>query len=75
MRGLGFATGLNVGPDLTHLASRSHLGAGTVELDPQTLAAWIADPQRIKPGTRMPSYDHLDPASLQALADFLAQLR
>ncbi len=75
LRGLDLPGGLNVAPDLTHLASRSHLAAGTMPINPETLAAWIADPQQIKPGTRMPSYRHLDEASLQALAAFLAQLK
>src|SRR4051812_34754610 len=43
-------------PDLTHVASRAHLAAGRIENSPQTLAAWIADPQRIKPGVNMPDH-------------------
>lgn len=43
-----------VGPDLTHLATRKSLAAVTIPNDPAKLAAWIRDPQRIKPGNRMP---------------------
>ena len=43
-----------VGPDLTHLASRSTLAAGEIPNDPAELAAWIRTPQAIKPGDRMP---------------------
>jgi cytochrome c oxidase subunit 2 len=45
----------HVGPDLTHVGSRTTLAAGTIPNDPAHLAAWLRDPQRIKPGTRMPT--------------------
>jgi cytochrome c oxidase subunit 2 len=41
-------------PDLTHFGSRQTLAAGTLRNDPADLAAWITDPQKIKPGTNMP---------------------
>ena len=47
-------TGVAVGPDLTHVASRETLGAGIIENTPENLAKWIADPQDIKPGSYMP---------------------
>jgi cytochrome c oxidase subunit 2 len=37
------------------------------------LAAWIADPQRIKPGVNMPSH-MLAPADLAALVAYLGTL-
>jgi cytochrome c oxidase subunit 2 len=43
-----------VGPDLTHVASRSTLAADTIPNNPKSLAAWIRNPQAIKPGDRMP---------------------
>jgi cytochrome c oxidase subunit 2 len=43
-----------IGPDLTHVASRATLAAGTIPDNPAYLEAWIADPQAIKPGNRMP---------------------
>ena len=43
-----------VAPDLTHIATRSTLGAGTLPNTPEHLAAWIRDPQRVKPGNQMP---------------------
>ncbi|MFC3069103.1 cytochrome c oxidase subunit II [Phenylobacterium soli] len=42
------------GPDLSHLALRRTLAAGTLTNDPQGLTAWLADPQAIKPGNEMP---------------------
>jgi cytochrome c oxidase subunit 2 len=72
--GLGLGPEATLGPDLTHVASRLHLGAGTLPFSRASLADWIADPQHAKPGARMPSYA-LDPASMQALVSFLEQLR
>jgi cytochrome c oxidase subunit II len=43
-----------VGPDLTHVASRTTLAAATIPNTPAELAAWISNPQAIKPGVRMP---------------------
>jgi cytochrome c oxidase subunit 2 len=47
------ATGL-VGPNLTHIASRTTLAGLTIPNNPKELAAWIRDPQAIKPGVKMP---------------------
>jgi cytochrome c oxidase subunit 2 len=50
----GTIAGARLGPDLTHLASRGTIGAGTLPNMRGHLAGWIADPQQIKPGVRMP---------------------
>lgn len=63
------------GPDLTHVASRLYLAAGTLRNDPGALAAWIADPHVHKPGVRMPAAVGVDPATLQALSAYLEQLK
>jgi cytochrome c oxidase subunit 2 len=44
----------SVGPDLTHVKSRSTLASGTIPNTPKWLADWIHNPQFLKPGTRMP---------------------
>jgi cytochrome c oxidase subunit II len=62
-----------VGPDLTHLAGRRWLGAGTVPNTRGNLGGWIVDPQRIKPGNRMPPTSLSGP-ELQALLDYLETL-
>jgi cytochrome c oxidase subunit 2 len=62
------------GPDLTHIASRRWIGAGSLPNDPARLAAWILDPQAIKPGTHMPA-TQLDGEDLGALTTYLASLR
>lgn len=63
------------GPDLTHLASRRMLGGGVVRNDAAGLRSWITDLQRLKPGARMPTYAHLDAATLDALVAYLGSLR
>jgi cytochrome c oxidase subunit 2 len=62
------------GPDLTHLASRSTIAAGFLANTPENRAAWIRDPQRFKPGNRMPAHDFPDD-ELDALGAYLATLR
>jgi cytochrome c oxidase subunit 2 len=70
----GTPAGSRVGPDLTHLASRRTLGAGTLPNTRGNLAGWIVDPQRIKPGVRMPP-NELAPNDLQALLAYLERLQ
>jgi cytochrome c oxidase subunit 2 len=67
------ATG-NLGPDLTHIASRRTLGAGILPNNPGNLGGWIADPQHIKPGNLMPD-SPLTGEELQALLAYMATLR
>ncbi len=62
------------GPDLTHLASRRTLAAGAAVRDPAALASWIQNPQRLKPGSQMPTID-LAAADLAAVVEYLETLR
>jgi len=62
------------GPDLTHMASRASLAAGTLSYNRGNLAAWIADPQGIKPGNNMPKVE-LDPTALQSIITYLDGLK
>jgi cytochrome c oxidase subunit 2 len=64
----------DVGPDLTHVASRTSLAALTIPNTKGDLAAWIADPQHVKPGNHMPDLDLKGP-EVQAVVDYLEQLR
>jgi cytochrome c oxidase subunit II len=70
----GTPAGGRTGPDLTHLASRQSIAAGTLPLTRGSLAAWIVDPQTIKPGANMPLVP-LEPDELDPLAGYLAGLR
>jgi cytochrome c oxidase subunit 2 len=62
------------GPDLTHLASRRQLAAGTIPNTPDELASWVGDPQAVKPGNRMPA-EKLSGPDLQALVSYLESLK
>lgn len=73
VRGAGEPSRL--GPDLTHVGSRLHLGAGSLSNSPAALAHWIAHVQQIKPGARMPSFDRLDAQTLADLSDWLGSLK
>ncbi len=64
----------HVGPDLTHLASRSTLAADTIPNTRGYLGGWILDPQHVKPGNRMPGFD-LRGRELGYLLDYLQSLR
>jgi cytochrome c oxidase subunit II len=70
----GTPAGSRVGPDLTHLASRRTLAAGTLPNTRGHLAGWVVDPQQIKPGVRMPP-NAIEPNDLQALLAYLESLR
>jgi cytochrome c oxidase subunit 2 len=70
----GTAAQSRVGPDLTHLASRRRIGAGVLPNARGHLAGWVLDPQRIKPGTRMPP-NALAPDELHALLSYLESLK
>ena len=63
-----------VGPNLTHIASRKTLGAGTLPNTRGNLGGWVVDPQSIKPGVRMPS-NQLESKDLRALLDYLETLK
>jgi cytochrome c oxidase subunit 2 len=63
-----------VGPDLTHLASRETIAAGTLPNTRAALTAWIEDPQHAKPGNRMPALG-LPPEEVEAIVAYLEKLR
>jgi cytochrome c oxidase subunit 2 len=70
----GSEAGASNGPDLTHLMSRGHLAAGARGLSRGDLAAWIADPQGVKPGTPMPRVPLSGP-ELNDLVTYLETLK
>lgn len=63
-----------VGPDLTHVASRRLLAGGSFDNTRGMLAAWVANPDVMKPGTLMPSVP-MPAAELQAVVDYLQTLK
>lgn len=63
-----------VGPDLTHVASRSTLAAGVLPNRTGHLAGWIVDAETLKPGAGMPVNNIASP-DLKALLAFVRSLR
>jgi cytochrome c oxidase subunit II len=69
----GGLAGGRLGPDLTHVASRGAIAANTLTNTKANLTGWIADPQRVKPGAKMPTLD-LAASELNAIRDYLESL-
>ena len=63
-----------VAPDLTHLASRRSIAAGTFPMTRGHLYAWVADPQGAKPGNNMP-YIGLESQELHSVVAYLEALK
>ncbi|HSB28017.1 MAG TPA: cytochrome c oxidase subunit II [Pyrinomonadaceae bacterium] len=70
----GTPAGSNIGPNLTHVASRQTIAAATLENTRDHLAGWVNNSQRIKPGNRMPPMNFSD-NDLQPLLDYLQSLK
>ena len=70
----GTSASSHFGPDLTHLASRRSLAAGTLPMNRGNLYGWIADPQAQKPGSKMPTLG-LKPDELHAVVAYLESLK
>jgi len=63
-----------LGPDLTHLASRPTLGAGTLINNKGNLAGWVTNAPAIKPGVLMPP-NSMTAGQLQDLLAYLESLK
>jgi cytochrome c oxidase subunit 2 len=70
----GTPAGGRLGPNLTHVASRATIAAGSLPNSMGHLAGWIADPHGIKPGVKMPQ-QQLSPDDLQAVLEYLENLK
>jgi cytochrome c oxidase subunit 2 len=70
----GTEAGGQVAPDLTHLASRATIAAGTVPNTPGYLEAWITDAPALKPGTQMPALRQFSGRELRAITAYLRSL-
>lgn len=61
-------------PNLTHFGSRTTLAAGMWPNTPTNVAAWVRDPQGLKPGVKMPDLGLTDEQA-KALAAYLTGLK
>jgi cytochrome c oxidase subunit 2 len=62
------------GPDLTHVAARRSIAAGTLPMNRGNLQGWVVQPQALKPGALMPPMP-LSPADADAVSRYLAGLK
>jgi cytochrome c oxidase subunit II len=70
----GTHAGSRVGPDLTHLASRGTIAAGSVPNQRDRVKGWILDPHKEKPGVRM-TQNVIEEKDLDALVEYLLSLK
>jgi cytochrome c oxidase subunit 2 len=70
----GTSASAGVGPDLTHLATRTSLAALAIPNGASELGTWIEHAQDVKPGNQMPDF-RLPAPQLHALVAYLEQLR
>ncbi|HTX89162.1 MAG TPA: c-type cytochrome, partial [Bacteroidales bacterium] len=64
----------HIGPELSHVASRETLGAGVLTNTPENMTRWMKDPQKVKPGARMPDFK-LNEDELTCLVTYLEGLK
>jgi cytochrome c oxidase subunit II len=70
----GTLAGGAVGPDLTHIASRTSIAAGTLPFDHVNLMQWVRNAQAVKPGAKMPAMEMSD-EDLNAIVAYLETLK
>lgn len=70
----GVTADTRLGPELTHVASRGQIAAGTLANTAEGRRAWIAQVQRVKRGARMPSYERLEGPVLEGIVEWLGAL-
>ena len=64
-----------LGPDLTHFASRTTLASGILSsAEPNALEDWLRDPPALKPGSKMPNLSLID-SEVEALTSYLRSLK
>ena len=69
----GVSTGM-VGPNLTHVYSRSAFAGDTFDMTPDNLRMWLHNPPGIKPGSKMPNLN-LSSAEITNLIAYLQTLK
>lgn len=70
----GTAADGDVGPDLTHILSRTKIAGGVLSTSTADMTRWLRSPQSIKPGCHMPDLD-LNQAQIDDLVAYLESLK
>jgi len=63
-----------IGPNLTHVASRTTIASGTLDRTNANVAKWLHNPQAVKPGALMPNLG-LSPEAIDKLVAYLDGLK
>jgi cytochrome c oxidase subunit 2 len=63
-----------IGPNLTHVGSRSTIASGTLPNTTEDLATWLRNPPEVKPGSLMPNLS-LSDEQIQRLTVYLQSLQ
>jgi cytochrome c oxidase subunit 2 len=63
-----------VGPDLSHLFSRTTMLSGMMPMNEKNLYDWISDPQTVKPDAKMPNFI-FSKDTVDAIVHYLTQLK
>ena len=69
----GFSSGV-IGPNLTHVGSRTTIAGSTMMNTEQHLRDWIGNPPAMKPGSMMPNM-HVSAPDISALVAYLQSLK
>jgi cytochrome c oxidase subunit 2 len=64
----------DIGPDLSHIFSRTTMLSGMMPMNEENLHAWISDPQMVKPDSKMPNFI-FSKDSVDAVVHYLTQLK
>ena len=64
----------NIGPNLSRISQRKILGAGVLSYSTENLGKWLKDPQKFKPGCKMPDFKFTD-EQVDQLVTFLESLK
>lgn len=70
----GTISNAGIGPDLSHLFSRTTMLSGMMPMSKENLHAWISDPQTVKPDAKMPDFI-FSSDSVDAIVHYLTQLK
>jgi cytochrome c oxidase subunit II len=69
----GTVASATVGPNLTHVGSRKTIASASFSNTMNHLSQWITDPQKLKPGVKMPQ-NRVNQNDLNALVQYLKSL-
>lgn len=70
----GTIAAARVGPELTHVGSRTTIASGIMDNTPENMARWLRNPPAVKPGSKMPDLN-LTEDQIQRLVAYLESLK